>query len=121
MRKNNNYFKRPLVLIIITAVMSFNLFIAYGTNEYVTVTVADKERVVNSSNQGTSSKYIIFTTDSDTFENTDTIFYWKWDSSDLYASLKKDQTYRAHVYGFRVGLLSWYQNIISVEPIKTSR
>jgi hypothetical protein len=116
MRKNNNYFKRPLVLIIITAILSFNFFIAYGTDKYVKFTVTDKERIVNNTSEGSSSKYIIFT-NRGTFENTDTVFYWKWNSSDLYSSIKKDKTYIAHVYGFRVGFLSLYQNIISAEPL----
>jgi hypothetical protein len=115
MKKRNGYFKIVLVPII-TAILTYNIFVAYGTDEYVKFTVTDKERIVNNTSEGSSSKYIIFT-NRGSFENTDTVFYWKWNSSDLYSSINKDKTYIAHVYGFRVGFLSLYQNIISVEPI----
>lgn len=88
----------------------------YGTDEYVTFTVEDKERVVKSNGETTTSAYLIFT-EAETFKNSDTIFYWKWNSSDIYGSLKRGSTYRARVYGFRFGLLSMYRNVISVELV----
>ena len=94
--------------------------IAYGTKDTVTFTVTDKERIVESDSDGnTTSKYLIFT-DNGTFENTDTVWYFKFQSSDLYGKLKRGQTYEADVYGFRVGWLSMYKNIIDAREVGTS-
>ncbi len=109
---DSNTLAAILGAILIGFILSFKMIVAYSTDEYVVFTLEDKERIVKQS----SSKYIIFT-DKGTFQNTDTIFYWKWNSSDLYGNMKRGKTYKAHVYGFRFGLFSWYKNIISIELI----
>lgn len=104
----------PIVLsILLILAATHKGIIAYSTSEEVTFTVTDKERVTNSND---SSTYLIFT-DKGTFKNIDTIWYWKWNSSDLYGNIEKGKTYKAKVYGFRFGLLSWYENIVEVTEL----
>lgn len=90
------------------------------TAEEVTFRVTDKERVYTSTSEGgTNSKYLVFTeTDRgvEVFRNTDTIFYFKYDSSDIQARLKQDSTYNARVYGVRIPFFSMYRNIVDVRP-----
>lgn len=116
MKNSKGNINLTLVVALVVLVLSAKAFFAYGTDEYVTFTVTDKERIVNNTSEGTRSKYLVFT-DKGTFENTDSLFYWKWNSSDLYGRIRKGETYKAHVYGFRVGFLSWYKNIVSVSPV----
>lgn len=103
-------FKNIALLILFAFLLIANAIYAYGTDEQLTFTIESKERIVDSEG---SSKYLIFT-DKGVFENTDSIFYWKWNSSDIYGNLKEGSTYSAHVYGFRFGFLSIYKNIIEI-------
>ena len=82
------------------------------TQETVTFTVTDKERV----NGYESSRYLVFTED-EVFQNTDSLLMWKFSSSDLYGSLEVGTTYEALVTGWRVPFLSWYRNIVTVEAV----
>ena len=64
-------------LVLLTAIIGIimipvSCIVTKQTEETVTITVTGKERVVKED----SSKYLIFT-ESETFENTDTIIYWK--------------------------------------------
>lgn len=99
-----------VVVIISISILAIGL-IAYLTDEWVEVYVKDKERITESQ----SGKYLIFT-DKEVFENTDSILYWKFNSSDFYSEIEKEQTYKFRVYGFRIPFLSWYRNIIEIIP-----
>lgn len=85
----------------------------HGSSESVTVTVTEKERIVTSSGESTSSKYLVFT-DGEVFENTDAITFGKWNSSDVQGKLEKGKTYNVKVAGWRVPFMSMYRNIIKV-------
>lgn len=97
----------------IIGLFAISPMIAYMTDETITVTVKDKERVVTGSGQSIASKFLVYT-DQEVFENTDTVWYWKFDSADVQNSLEVGQTYQVRVYGFRVPFLSWFRNIESV-------
>ena len=93
------------------------MFSIKTTSTDVTVTVTDKERIAELTGEGTTkSKYLIFT-DSGTFENTDTMLFWKFNSSDIYGSIKVNQTYTFTVVGWRIPFFSSYQNIVKVKEI----
>ena len=103
------------VIIIGALVFTFILFkfgYTHGTVQTVYINVQKTERVTS----GNSSKYLVFT-DSETFENTDSLFHMKWNSSDIYGSISPGE-YEAVVYGWRIPFLSWYRNIVSIERIK---
>lgn len=72
-----------------------------------TITITDK--VVKMSSK--TSIYLIFDKD----ENADDIFFWKFDSSNLYGDMNIGDTYIVKIVGWRVPFLSWYPNIISAE------
>lgn len=104
-----NVSKITLTFLLIVAV-GFLITIPYTTQETLELTVSEKERIVKNDN----SKYLIFT-DKGVFENTDTIFYFKFDSSDIYGEIKEGKTYQAKVYGFRIPIFSMYKNIIEIK------
>jgi len=60
-----------------------------------------------------SSKYLIFC-EGITLENTDSLWHWKWNSSDFYGQIKKNEKYNFKIYGWRVPFLSMYKNIIKI-------
>lgn len=62
-------------------------------------------------------KYLVYT-DNGTYEITDSLVYWRWDSSDLYGKIKVGETYEAKVYGWRIPIFSSYKNIVSVEEVE---
>jgi hypothetical protein len=97
-----------IVLLVLSA-FAISPIIAYTTQKQVTFTVIEKERV-NSQNY---SKYLIFT-EGEVFENTDSLWYWKFNSSDVYGAIKVGSECNARVYGLRVPFLSWYRNIIDL-------
>lgn len=105
-----------LVAIIFIGCFAVTPLIAYGTKAEATFTVKEKERICESSTQGSNCRYLVYT-DNGVYENTDSLWYWKWDSSDVYGSLDEGKTYKATVYGFRFPFMSWYKNIVEVTPI----
>ena len=88
---------------------------AYLREETVSITIKDKERVVDRDGQG--SRYLIWT-DDETFENVDSLIKGKFNSSDLYGKLEAGKTYDCKVYGWRNGFFSMYRNIIECKEKK---
>ena len=116
MRKS--YFVEFIIIIVVLAIaVIVSVFTSFNDTEYV-VTVTDKERVVC----GESSSYLVFTEDEQgnvmVFENTDNLLRWKFDSSNIQGQLKAGNTYRITVVGYRVPILSMYQNIIEIEGVE---
>ena len=106
---NYNTAKIIFSLIVIFILIVGKACIAYGTVDEVIFTINKTERT-----GGDNGKYLIFT-DNGVYENTDSLFWLKWNSSDIYNEIEKQKTYKAKVYGFRIGFLSWYKNIISID------
>lgn len=79
----------------------------------LTLHVVDKERACSPSGDH-ECRYLIHAREG-TFENTDSLFVGKFDSSDIYAEIKEGRAYTAHVRGWRNHTLSTYENIISVK------
>lgn len=91
----------------------FNIFY-YQTAETIEITVTDKERIVESSGESTTSKYLVLT-ETESFENTDDILYWKFNSTDYQRWLEEDSTYTVTVVGWRMPYFSMYRNIVDIE------
>nr|DAY54279.1 MAG TPA: Protein of unknown function (DUF1523) [Caudoviricetes sp.] len=97
--------------------------INFSNDHKYTVTITDKERVTTQVAEGqTDSKYLIYGEDKNgktyVFEDTDTLFRWKFNSSDVYGALKEGETYELTVIGFRVHIFNWYENIIDFKVVK---
>lgn len=106
-----------VIAVIVVPVMNFS-----NDHKY-TVTIADKERVTTPVTKGqTYSKYLIYGEDENgktyVFEDTDTLFRWKFNSSDVYGALKEGETYELTVIGFRVHILNWYENIVDFKAVE---
>lgn len=108
-----------LVVIAVIAVPVIN----FSNDHTYTVTITDKERVTTQVAEGqTDSKYLIYGEDENgktyVFEDTDTLFRGKFNSSDVYGALKEDETYELTVIGFRVHIFNLYENIIDFKVVK---
>ena len=98
-----------IVVIILVGAYPGYLMVYYQTDTFIEVTIIDKERIQD----GDESKYIIFT-DKETLQNTDMHLIGKYNSSDIYAKLLPDSTYRLEVYGWRMPVFSKYRNIAKI-------
>lgn len=107
--------------VIIVLIIIFGIFlikIDVYNDHTCTATVTDKERIVDKDN---TSKYLIFTETEGgkvvVFENTDSFFRGKFDSSDIQGSIKIGKTYDFTVIGYRIPLFSTYENIVDCYEI----
>lgn len=107
-----NRFGMILAFLAIVAVLFSYPMALMGSRTTVTATVNRTESV----NSGKGHKYLVFT-DVGVFENTDSLWFGKWDSSDVYNSLAVGGTYRFEVVGWRMPFFSMYQNIIAAEKV----
>lgn len=119
MKKIIDFFKNITLIELIVCLCIFgvvaSLFSApivdRCTKDTVTITIEDK---AIKRHGDSDDKYLIYT-DKGTFEITDSLAYWRWDSSDLYGELKIGHTYNCTVCGLRIPILTSYKNIISAE------
>ena len=90
--------------------------VKFSTVTDVVVTVTEKERIVESNGKHTTSKYLVFT-ENEVFENVDDMIpFFKFNSSDIQGKLHVGKTYKLTVWGWRINFLSWYRNILNVQP-----
>lgn len=102
-----------IFLIIVVAVTAIDFIgSSYYSEDKITGTVLDKERVVKDQ----SSYYLIYT-DTETFTIQDSTIKWRFDSSDVYGHIEEGKTYEFTVFGWRSGFFSMYRNIISYEEV----
>ena len=117
MIKNGFFIEVVIILVIVALGVGLSVATSFNDTEY-TVTITDKERVVESD----SSYYLVFTEDENgntfVFENTDNWLRKKFDSSNIQGELKIGCTYELTVVGYRVPFWSMYQNIIKVRGVE---
>lgn len=114
--KSRNGALALFVFIVIVCFLVGQIWFAYGTVDHVVATVTKTERVTSGSGEDITAKYLIFT-DKETFQNTDSFLYWKFNSSDVHSSLVPGE-YRMKVYGWRVPVLSWYRNVVEASKVE---
>lgn len=95
----------------------------YIDTDPIEFTVVDK--LVKTEQWGESAKgvyYILAETPNgpEVFENTDSLFKLKFDSSDLYQKLEVGKTYKGKTTQFRCRFLSLYKNIIDADLVPDS-
>lgn len=100
----------------------FSALYALGTRRRVVFTVKEKGTLTHGyTNDGhgtTYTNFMIYTTDNRCFKNTNTLWYWKWRSTELQANMRVGKRYVAIVYGWRIGAFNVYPNIVSIKPLR---
>ncbi len=102
-----------IVTVVVGLPSGVRMAYVYGTAEELTVKVNRTERITDQDGKG--SRYLIFT-EKETFENTDSFWYFKFNSSDLYGRIETGKEYKILVSGIRIKFLSWYRNVIVINP-----
>lgn len=98
-----------VIAALIAAAAVFGWNYEYGTERTVTFTV----KSLDDQSQGSQGhKYLVFAQDGQVYENTDSIFHGKTDSSRIQAWLTPGRTYRCPAFGKRVFWLSSYQDLL---------
>lgn len=110
--------KIDFIIGLLTFVIFGSLVTSYYWGDEHVITVNDKEYVVNTNNDHHNGRYLIFTESGEAFANSDDIFLLKFNSSDIFAQLKKGERYRIYTVGFRWRLMSMYQNIYKIERLE---
>ncbi len=102
-----------VVAVLLVIFVAMPLCSSYFSTKTYTVTVTDKD-VKNSSYD---SKYLVFTKlengETKVFSVEDSLFKWRWNSSDVYADISVGETYEIEVIGWRIPFLSEYENIMT--------
>lgn len=99
-------------IVVAAALLVYGLAYAF-TAGAETITIKDKWAKYD----GDDAKYLVSSEDGQVFEITDSLFKWRFDSSNLYATLDEGETYRIKTQGWRLGIMSDYKNILEVELI----
>lgn len=101
-----------IAILIVLAVPIIPGIIKVRNPQTVTVTVTGK----GTKRKSGDDKYLIYTNVT-TYEITDSLFKWRWDSSDLYGTIEVGKTYVIETCGYRIPLLSQYPNIYSAVEV----
>lgn len=121
--KNSKFDLAHIVVVVCVLIGLLGLYIYIPINKVtnirqVTVTVTEKT-VKNYSKSG--SKYLVFGQDENgqihTFEVTDSLLCWRFNSSDVYGEIKSGNKYDLTVGGDRVKFLSLYPNIYEADEV----
>ena len=98
---------------------------ARGTRRKIVFTVKEKGTLthgyVNEGKGSTWTNFMIYTKDGQALKNVNSLWYWKWRSTELQAKIQKGKKYNAVIYGWRIGAFNVYPNIVSVKEIKTKK
>lgn len=105
------------ILIVPVVILISVLAGSYFEREAVTTKVFSKENVCDSTGDGITCTYLIFT-DAGTFQISDAVFGTvRFDSSDVYGRIEEGHTYMITSYGWRLPFFSTYPNIEKIEEV----
>lgn len=100
----------------------FSAVYSYGTRRKIVFTVKEKGTLTHgytrNGHGNTYTNFMIYTTDGQALKNVNTLWYWKWRSTEMQAKLQKGKRYTALVYGWRIGAFNVYPNIVDVKPLR---
>lgn len=104
-----------VICIIITILLVIFCIARIAHTEYHTVTVTKTEIA------GNNEHYMIFCKENGkvvTYTLDDSFWYGQWNTADIYATIEVGHTYKVKVTGFRIPLLSQYQNIVEIKEVE---
>lgn len=99
-----------VVFVFVVIGMSVGIYSQTVTTTYAECVVTGKDRTTSSEGGSTMR---VYTENCGTFSAGDSLLDFKFNSADIYGSLKEGETYTFETRGIRVPLLSMFPNIIS--------
>jgi hypothetical protein len=111
-----NAFKKALIVsgLFLGVVLLREPIVAYSTVHTKTITVLKEQRITDA--DGKHSRYLVWDTDGNVYENVDSMLFFKFNSSDVQGALNAGSKVTIKTSGIRFGFMSWYPNIISATP-----
>ncbi|MFK4844036.1 hypothetical protein ACI1UJ_09975 [Lactococcus petauri] len=110
------------IVVILLVIAGIGSACHYNAVENVRGTVTDKVVKIDSTNKHPRSKYLIFVKtesgESVPFEVVDSVLIGRWDSSNDYGMIEIGKTYDFKLRGYRVPIISAYQNLDSYSEVK---
>ena len=97
-----------LTLVMLASVIYSFVYISMSGHETIIV----QEKWVKY--HGGDAKYLVSSIDGQVFEISDSLWYWRFDSSNVYAKVKPNVVYDIKTEGFRFPFFSDYKNIIEL-------
>ena len=91
----------------------------YTTVDTTEITVVSKERTTTGTGDNRRSFWIVFG-EEEVFSNRDSIFFLKFNSSDVQRQLEVGKTCQVKINLFRIPIISLYRNILEVGECRTS-
>lgn len=88
--------------------------VAYSQSDVAATITVDAKDIKYHEND---AKYLISSSTGEVFEITDTMVFWRYDSSDLYFNMKEGHTYKCTVAGWRIPFFTMYRNILTAEEV----
>ena len=117
-----NLYTLIAMCILLLIVAFFGALYAYLTRRRVVFVVREKGTLthgyVNNGRGTTYTNFMIYTSDDRALKNTNSLWYWKWRSTELQSKIKVVKKYTATIYGWRIGALHFYPNIVDIKEVK---
>ncbi len=109
--------KKAIFFLVLVLMFGQAIFV-YTTHNSKIVTIKSIDHKITKNGDDIQDKYLVFTDNDGVFENTDSWFYFKWNSSDVQNSLVVGQKVKLNYYGWRIPFFSAYPNIISTQKVE---
>lgn len=102
--------------VFVVGIMAAYTFAYIASAKTVVLTIEEKGSVVVSDgNNNSQNQYRVYT-DKGVYVVEDTIVFFNFRAADRYAQLKIGKTYSCKQAGWRVGLFSWFPNLVECKP-----
>jgi hypothetical protein len=105
--------KEAVIAAAITLVVAIPFVVNYSNIQIEDVTIVGTQ-VKRDNNKDV---YMVFT-DKGVFKNTDSLLWFKFDSSDVQSILMQNKKVRVKHAGYRIPFFSAYPNVIEATPVK---
>lgn len=113
--------KLKLMLMVVGIFIAVNILVRVGffyvTKVDVVATITSKERINKPLAEGGFESFYLVYTDKGTYKVVDDLIIFRWNSSDVYGSLKQGSCYSLSAYGLRVPFFSWYKNMYNTKQV----
>ena len=98
---------------------------AHMTKRKTTFVIKEKGTLthgyVGDGNGSTWTNFMVYTKDGRAFKNANVFWFWKWRSTELQAQMKPGKKYVATIYGWRIGGIGIYPNIVNIKEVKKAK
>ena len=114
-----DYLVRCLAIVIVGG---FVLALIGSSAYYSLGTVAEAQIVVEKAFTLKNSKdmpdqMVVRSSSGDLYKVDDSLFHWKFRSSDIWSAMKPGDTWKIYYFGYRIGVLSLYPTIYEAELV----